>query len=208
MMFILNWTALSLTDSRTAQIGAAAGIGITAGILILQYMKRNGREPRFILPVTVSGMLFTAVVCIGLSLGMVFAFNAAKTAKGELLPAAGAEESQEEIRIHVWPQSAKAGLDEKITLNANAEGMKGDVRYQWQYYTGGKWFDLKSTASKKPVFRMTVRDSTYWRRYRCVVTAENGSAASEEIRILKPYAVTLAVRSTKSAVGERLTIIA
>ena len=194
-----NWMALSLTDSRTAQVSAAAGIGTAAGILILQSVKKNKEKKGPARTAAVCGALLTATVCIGLLMGTVFAFNALKTAKGRLLPVAGAEAGQTEIRVIAWFDKEKVGIGEKTTLNAKAEGAEGEVSYQWQYCVSDKWINLKGDSTNQETCKITVKSSTYNRTSRCVVTAANGMAVSGGITILKPYDVTLAVRSAKDA---------
>ena len=208
LMFLPNWTALSLTDSRTAQVGAAAGIGTAAGILILQAVKKKKEKNGPARTAAVCGALLTAAVCIALSLGTVFAFNAVKTAKGGLLPAAGAEGGPAEISVTVWADKEKAGIGEKTTLNAKAEGAEGEVSYQWQYCVTDEWTDLKGASTNQETCRITVKASTYNRKYRCAVKADNGTAYSGEITILKPYAVNLAIRSAKGAGGDTITVVA
>ena len=209
LAFVPNWTALSLTDSRTAQVSAAAGIGTAAGILILQAVKKRRKKNSLAWTAAACGALLTAAVCIGLSLGTVFAFNALKTAKGGLLPAAGAEAEPAEIRVRVKTDVEKAGIGDKVTLKAVVKGAEGEISYRWQYGIDGKWADLKGKSAKRQKCRITVKDNnTYKKKYRCIVTAENGKAVSNKAKILKPYEVSLAFRSLTSADGDTITIIA
>ena len=208
LAFVPNWTALSLTDSRTAQIGAAAGIGTVAGILILQAVRRKKGKNGPARTAAACGALFIAAVCVGLSLGTVFAFNAAKVAKGGLLPAAGAEGSPTEIRVTVLSDAEKAGIGDRVLLKASVTGAEGDVSYRWQYGIGDTWTDLQGASAQRKKCRITVKASTYDRKYRCVVTAANGTVVSDGITILKPYDVTLAVRSAKGAGGDTMTVVA
>ena len=208
LMFIPNWTALCLTDSRTAQIGAAAGIGTAVGILLMRAVKKRKGKARVAVAASACGALLTAVVCIGVALGTVFAFNAAKAAKGSLLPAAGAESKRAELSIAVWPDEIRADTGKRVKLHAEVQGAEGEVAYQWQYCIGEQWNDLTTVSATTAVFKMTVRDSTYWRKYRCVVNTENGTAVSNEVSILKPFDVTLSVRSAKGAGGDTMTVIA
>ena len=202
LLFLPNWIALSLTDSRTAQIGAAAGIGTAVGILILRTIlrKRTGGKAGAAWLAAAGSSLAIAAVCLFLMSGTTSVFNVVKTMRGGWLSGAAAEGSQE-IRVHVEPNEVKAGRGETVVLKAAAEGGANVIRYQWQYSEDGEaWIDLDGESATAESLRIKAVSSVYQRRYRCMVVTENETVFSDDAVILKPYTVKMTMK-TKSSSG-------
>ena len=132
------WTALSLTDSRTAQIGAAAGVGAAAGILVLKRLltKKPDRNRRSAWLIAAVGAMAVAAVCVLLMPGTTRVFNVAKSMRGGLVTGAAAEERQ--LQAVVTPKEVTAGFGEKMLLKAATVNAEGEVSYQWQYSSDGE----------------------------------------------------------------------
>jgi len=209
------WVALSLTDSRAAQIGAAAGIGCTAGILLLRKMRDGNPEgkkgPAW--AAAAGAALAVAAACVALMIGTTSAFSALKTNRGEMIPAAsaesGAEEDDGQFRAYVKQYEVTGSFEETIQIKVRVKNAEGELRYQWQSSKDHEtWTDLKRRSAQKKILKLTVNNSTYDYVYRCVVTADNGTAMTEEITIRRPFTVKLSPSTKKSAAGDTVTITA
>lgn len=201
-----NWTALALTDSRNAQISAAVGIGAAVGILALGKAARKDRKTSVRWITAAGAALITAVICVLLLLGTVFAFNGAKTAAGGLVPGAAAEST---VQASIEPDTVPASIGEKIQIKVDVTTKKKVTGYQWQYsQDDGEWINLETATAKKSKLKITVRAATYRTKFRCVVTTKSGTAVSNEVSIVKPFTVTLTARTRKSAGGDTVTLIA
>ena len=211
LLLLPCWTALSLTDSRTAQISVAIGIGLAAGILILRALhgKKPGQKRRARDAAAACGALLTAAACVALLFGTTAAFNGLKAEKGKILAGAGAEEAPAQLTVVLEQEEYKAGLGEKLQFSVKAEGAEGKVSYQWQYSRdGGAWTDMKGAAARKRTLNVTVKAATYKRQYRCAVTCGNRTVASEPITILEPYSVKLAMKTSRNAGGDTVILTA
>ena len=212
LMMIPCWIALSLTDSRAAQASTAAGIGVAAGILILEPVRRKTRGRN--LPAwsaAAACAALAAVLCLVLSMGTTGAFNALKAGRGNLVPGAAAEGITETKlpEIRVTPAQITADTGTVICFAAEADAAGKDLSYQWQYSTDGKtWKDIAGESAVTPVLKLTVKASNYLRCYRCVVTGESGTAASETVRVLAPYSVEVIARGDSRAEGDTVTLTA
>ena len=212
LLILPNWTALALTDSRTAQVSAAVGIGAAAGILVLKHLAKKQPEGKHLVTWAAAAgtAVMTAALCAALLIGTTSAFNAVKTAQGGLVPGASAEgetAQMEPLEAYVAPKEAAAGYGEKVKLKAKTDNKVGRASYQWQYSTDGEnWKDL--AGATKRTLKVKGSAPAYKRKYRCIVTAKNGTAVTDEAVILKPYTVKISVKTKKKADGDQAIITA
>ena len=205
------WTALCLTDCRTATITTATGAGMAAGILVrdrIRERKSGNRIPAWTR--VVCAAVVTATACVFLQSGTTMLFNMAKTTRRNFLSGAAAE-ADKAFTVSIWPAEQKVGYGETAVIEAETEGADGKIVYRWQASADGEeWTDLKgSTAGKKRLKILVSGAGVYTRnRYRCVVTAGGRTEVSGEALILKPFQLTIAQSIRKRPGGNEVRLTA
>ncbi|MBQ3941060.1 MAG: immunoglobulin domain-containing protein, partial [Oscillospiraceae bacterium] len=109
--------------------------------------------------------------------------------------------------------TAAVGATAKFTVTATGN----ELSYQWQVYTSGAWKDSAQTGNKTATLSVPVTAARNGQKYRCIVTAKNGTTVTSNAAVLtvktaitaQPKSVTQAVNTnakfTVTATGVNLT---
>lgn len=100
------------------------------------------------------------------------------------------------------PESMMLGVGAQETLTVEASGA-GTLRYQWQYNDGAGWKNTTETGAKTDSLHLTGSVAHENRKYRCVVTASNGSSATSNAAVIKVNAtITRQPENAELTVGK------
>ena len=92
------------------------------------------------------------------------------------------------------PEVAYVTAAQTAQFTATADNAEGTVTYQWQYSAdnGTTWKTLGGTSSKTDTLRINATDTYLGWQFRCLVTAENGSAATNAVHYVRPAVIATA----------------
>ena len=92
------------------------------------------------------------------------------------------------------PAVATVTADQQAVFTVTVEDAVGEVTYQWQYSSdnGENWRNLGGESTGN-TYSINAIDARLTWQFRCVVTAENGSAASNAVHYERPLTVPTAV---------------
>lgn len=95
--------------------------------------------------------------------------------------------------ITAQPKNASAKIGASVSFSVTATG--DGLSYQWQYSTNGgtSWINC-TTAANTSVFSFTAAERFNGRRFRCVVTNQNGSVASNSAKLTIDYRPLITVQ--------------
>ena len=95
--------------------------------------------------------------------------------------------------ITAQPKNASANIGASVSFSVKATG--DGLSYQWQYSTNGgtSWINC-TTAANTSVFSFTAAERFNGRRFRCVVTNQNGSVASNSAKLTIDYRPLITVQ--------------
>ena len=101
------------------------------------------------------------------------------------------------------PQDTAVPAGTQVTFTVTAEGT--GLTYQWQYLKPGAaaWAAVSAASGKTAEYTLTAQERHNGYRYRCVVTAPNGQAATSNVAYLTVYIVSGNVVSNGFAMSER-----
>lgn len=95
--------------------------------------------------------------------------------------------------ITAQPKNASAKIGASVSFSVTATG--DGLSYQWQYSTNGgtSWINC-TTAANTSAFSFTAAERFNGRRFRCVVTNQNGSVASNSAKLTIDYRPLITVQ--------------
>lgn len=113
----------------------------------------------------------------------------------------GTAESNEVYFVQSLPPTVTADpavvwvtAGENVVFHANVENATGNVTYQWMVSTDGEqtWKNSGMGGNKTDTFTFQATDNRLSYRFRCNITAGNGTAQSNVVRFERPVSLTVA----------------
>ena len=85
-------------------------------------------------------------------------------------------------KILSQPESVTASVGTEVSFTVNVEGT-GNITYEWQWSNAGstKWSKSSVSSATESMFNVTASTVLDGRRYRCVITDDDGSVISREV---------------------------
>lgn len=208
ILLIPSWIALSLTDSRAAQVSTAAGIGLAVGILLLAMLRKKQAGKQVLSwSLACTAALVVTVACAALSSGTTQVFNRLKNEHITVFSGAEAESAEQPgaFEVRIIPPEATAGLNEQVSFTAETGNTGEELHYQWQYSADGEtWQDIEGATGA--ALALTMKPYSYRRQYRCAVTAGEETVVSSSFQVLAPFSVKVDSKGDSRAEGDTVTL--
>lgn len=77
------------------------------------------------------------------------------------------------------PVDVTAPLGSNVNFTVAATSTGGTLSYQWQYFTGGRWYNSPATGNQTPTLSLEATAARNGLQYRCIVSNPIGSTTSD-----------------------------
>ena len=103
--------------------------------------------------------------------------------------------------VKVSPTTQKVAVGERAIFTATATGAQGNIEYQWQYSKDGG--DTWTNTTKAAKLNIVASEARYTYIFRCMVSAENGTVISSNVKMAPPFTIKISPENKKAGIGSR-----